>query len=155
MSTSLPARRYLAGAAAALTTLGLVATVPTPAEAAGGITLTKVYVNSPGKDTGSNKSLNAEYVKIKNTGSKGKSLKGWTIRDESQHVYTFGTFTLGAGKTVTVRSGKGSGTGGTRYWQKSWYVWNNSGGDSVRLRNASGDAVDRCVWKTVDSYVTC
>ena len=149
------ARRPLSCTAAALTSLGLLAAVPTPADAAGSITITKVYVNSPGSETGSNSSLNAEYVKIKNTTTKSKSLKGWTIRDESNHVYTFGTFSLGAGKTVTVRSGKGDNTGSTRYWQKSWYVWNNSGGDSARLRKANGDAVDKCAWKTVDSYVNC
>jgi hypothetical protein len=74
--------RYLTSGLAALTAAGLIAAVPAPADAAGGTTITKVYVNSPGKDTGSNKSLNAEYVKIKNTSSKGKSLKGWTIRYE-------------------------------------------------------------------------
>ena len=147
--------RAISISAAAVTAFAVVAAVPAPAEAAGGIVITKVYVNSPGSDDGSNASLNAEYVTIKNTGTKGKSLKGWTLRDESSHVYTFGTFTLGAGKTVTVRSGKGSNTSATRYWQKTWYAWNNSGGDSARLRNASGSAVDKCSWGTVSSYVTC
>ena len=142
-------------AAAALTSMGLVAAAPSTAEAAGNIKITKVYVNSPGSDDGSNSSLNAEYVKIKNTGSEAKSLTGWTLRDESNHVYTFGSYKLGARNTVTVRSGKGTNTGSTRYWNKSWYVWNNSGGDSARLRNSSGDAKDSCDWGTVSSYVTC
>jgi hypothetical protein len=147
--------RTLAFAAAALTSIGLVAAVPTTANAAGSIVITKVYVNSPGSDDGSNSSLNAEYVKIKNTGSAAKSLTGWTLRDESSHVYTFGSFTLDAGSTVTVRSGKGTNTSATKYWQKSWYVWNNSGGDSARLRDSSGVAKDKCSWATVSSYVTC
>ena len=106
-------------------------------------------------DTGTNKSLNAEYVQIKNTGTTSRSLKGWTLRDESRHVYTFGSFTLGAGKTVTVRTGTGTNTSATRYWNKAWYVWNNSGGDSATLRNAGGAGVDTCSWKTVASYVNC
>ena len=147
--------RAVALTAATLTSMGLVAAAPSTAEAAGSIVITKVYVNSPGSDDGSNSSLNAEYVKIKNTGSAAKSLTGWTLRDESSHVYTFGSFTLGAGNTVTVRSGTGTNTSSTRYWKKSWYVWNNSGGDSARLRNSSGDPKDSCKWGTVSSYVTC
>ena len=47
---------------AATLTLGLAS----PAYAA--IRITKIYFDSPGADTGTNKSLNAEYVQIKNTG---------------------------------------------------------------------------------------
>ena len=148
-------KRVIAVAAATLTSTGLLAAAPSPADAAGSVQITKVYVNSPGSDNGSNSSLNAEYVKIKNTGGSARSLTGWTVRDESSHVYTFGSYTLGAGATVTVRSGSGTNTGATKYWQKSWYVWNNSGGDSARLRNSSGDAMDKCSWGTVSSYVYC
>ena len=44
-------------------TLGL----PPPASAA--IRITKIYFDSPGADTGSNTSLNAEYVVIKEHGN--------------------------------------------------------------------------------------
>jgi hypothetical protein len=139
---------------ASLASAGVVAALPIPAHAASPIKITRVYVNSPGSDTGENDSLNAEYIRIKNTGTTNRSLTGWTVRDESSHVYTFGTFTLKAGYSVTVRTGKGTNTASTRYWQKTWYVWNNSG-DSARLRNASGTAIDSCSWGTASSYVTC
>lgn len=148
-------KRILALAAATVTSTALLVAVPSSADGAGVIQITKVYVNSPGSDTGSNSSLNAEYVKIKNTGTSERSLTGWTLRDESNHIYTFGSYKLGAGKTVTVRSGKGDNTTATKYWQKSWYVWNNSGGDSASLRNRDGAAMDKCSWGTVSSYVTC
>lgn len=148
-------KRILALAAATVTSTALLVAVPSSADGAGVIQITKVYVNSPGSDTGSNSSLNAEYVKIKNTGTSERSLTGWTLRDESNHIYTFGSYKLGAGKTVTVRSGKGDSTTATKYWQKSWYVWNNSGGDSASLRNRDGAAMDKCSWGTVSSYVTC
>jgi hypothetical protein len=45
------------------------------------IRITKIYFDSPGDDTGSNTSLNAEYVVIKNTGTTRKALTGWTLRD--------------------------------------------------------------------------
>ena len=147
-------RAAIFAAAAAMTTAGLAVTAA-PAEAASPIQITRVYVNSPGADTGSSTSLNAEYVSIKNTASSTRSLTGYTLRDESRHVYTFGTFTLGPGKTVVVRTGKGTNTSTNRYWNKSWYVWNNSGGDSATLRTASGAYVDKCGWGTVSSYVNC
>src|SRR5947207_14198471 len=58
-----------------------------------------VYFDSPGSDTGSNASLNAEYVKIKNTGSRAKVLTGWRLHDQSHHRYTFGTLPSAAAAT--------------------------------------------------------
>jgi hypothetical protein len=56
--------------------------------------IVKVQYDSPGSDSGSNSSLNAEWVKIKNNGSKGKTLDGWSLRDKAGHVYHFGNFKL-------------------------------------------------------------
>jgi hypothetical protein len=58
----------------------------------------RIQYDSPGSDTRSNTSLNAEYVVIKTRGTTGRSLTGWTVREAANHVYKFGTFTLGAGK---------------------------------------------------------
>jgi hypothetical protein len=100
-----------------------------------------------------NTKLNGEYIQIKNTTRKAVSLKGWTIRDKQSaakgHIYTFGTFTLGAGKTVTVRTGKGRNTSTTRYWGRSTslgsqaYIGNNTS-DAAYLRNASRTLKDSC-----------
>src|SRR5262245_11799441 len=61
------------------------------------VMITRVYVNSPGTDNRTNASLNAEYIVLKNTTTKAISLKGWTVRDRSNHIYTFGIFALAAG----------------------------------------------------------
>ncbi|HLM21865.1 MAG TPA: lamin tail domain-containing protein [Propionibacteriaceae bacterium] len=119
--------------------------IPASAEAASAIQLGKIYYNSPGSDTGSNTSLNAEYVVIKNTGTTNRSLTGWTLRDAQGHVYKFGTFTLYAGKSVTVHTGKGSNTASHRYMQRGWYVWNNTG-DKATVRRADGVWIDSCSW---------
>src|SRR5438477_13218743 len=108
-----------------------------PASAA--IRITKIYFDSPGADTGTNKSLSAEYVVIKNTGTTRKTLTGWTLRDASRHVYKFPTFRLGAGKSVKVHTGKGANTLGNLYWRSSSYIWNNDG-DTARLRRKLWDA---------------
>ncbi|TDD32565.1 lamin tail domain-containing protein [Nonomuraea terrae] len=127
------------------------------------VQITKIYYDSPGSpDNGGNSSLNGEYVQIKNTGKKAVSLKGWTVRDQtsrSDHVYRFGTFTLKAGKTVTVRTGKGENTASNRYWGRSGgtlaYIWNQNA-DTAYLRNASGKPVDSCSYNsTKQDYKTC
>ncbi len=104
-----------------------------------------IYYNSPGSDTGSNASLNAEYVTVKNVGTTGRYLTNWTVRDAQGHIYTFGTFHLGAGKRVRIHTGKGSNTSTDRYWGRGWYVWNNTG-DKAVLRNAAGTWRDSCAW---------
>ena len=104
-----------------------------------------IYYNSPGSDTGSNSSLNAEYVTIKNIGSSARSLTGYTVRDKAGHVYKFGTFTLGAGKKVRIRTGTGTNTSTDVYWGLNWYVWNNTG-DKAYLRSAQFTLRDTCEW---------
>lgn len=135
--------------AAAAVAAGLATAVllPVQAEAAGSVHLYKIYYDSPGSDTGSNTSLNAEYVQIRNSTSRAVSLKGWTVTDASRHTYTFGTYTLGAGKTVTVRTGKGGNTTYTRYQNRSWYVWNNTS-DKATLRKSTGTILDTCAYNS-------
>jgi len=118
------------------------------------IRITKIYFDSPGADTGSNSSLNAEWIRLKNTGSRARSLSGWTIRDTSSHVYRFGTYRLGAGLTVTVHTGSGSNTARNRYWRLDYYVWNNDG-DRATLKNKAGTVIDRCRYSGAGDYKIC
>jgi Lamin Tail Domain len=103
----------------------------------------KIYYNSPGKDTGSNWSLNHEWVRLDNTSGSRISLRGWTLQDAAGHVYTFGAYTIDAYGHVKIRTGKGTNTQTNRYWGRSWYVWNNTG-DTATLRNRAGTVIDRC-----------
>jgi hypothetical protein len=133
----------LVGAAA----LGTLLTAP-PANAANPIQFGKIQYDSPGSDTGANASINAEYVIIRNTSTRTVALTGWTVRDALPTVYKFGTFSLGAGKTVVLRTGKGTNSATTRYWGMSRYVWNNPG-DMAILRNAAGATMDTCAWSKI------
>ncbi|WP_461011153.1 lamin tail domain-containing protein [Streptomyces capparidis] len=121
--------------------------LPYQAEAAGSVHLYKIYYDSPGSDTGANSSLTAEYAQVRNTTSGNVSLTGWTLRDAAGHTYTFGTYTLGAGKTVTVRTGKGTNTSANRYWGRTWYVWNNTS-DTATLKKSTGTTVDTCAYNS-------
>jgi hypothetical protein len=124
--------------------------IASPAQAAPAtVYIYKVYYNSPGSDTGSNSSLNAEYVVIRNGDDVSHSVSGWTVRDAAGHIYTFGSLRLGAGKQAVIHTGKGTTyttTASTHlYWGRSWYVWNNTG-DKVILRRADGSLKDTCTY---------
>jgi Lamin Tail Domain len=126
-----------------------------PAQASPALQFRRMQYDSPGKDTRTNASINAEYVVIKNTSSSSKSLTGWTVRDASSHVYTFGKFTLAASATVTLRSGKGTNTKWTRYWGSGNYIWNNTG-DKATLKNAAKTTIDTCTWTSAGvGYKNC
>ena len=122
--------------------------IATPAQAAPAtVYIYKVYFDSPGSDRGSNSSLNAEYVVIRNGDNVSHSVSGWTVRDAAGHVYKFGSLRLGAGKQAIIHTGKGSSyttSASTHlYWGRGWYVWNNTG-DKVILRRADGSLKDTC-----------
>ena len=125
-----------------------------PADAASKVQIVKAYVNSPGTDDRSLKSLNAEYIVVKNADSVKRSLTGWTLRDAAGATYKFSTLSLAPGASVTVHTGTGTNSGSHRYWGLSNYVWNNSG-DIATLKNSSGVFADSCKWGSVSSYVTC
>jgi hypothetical protein len=131
---------------AAATVLAASAVVATPAQAASstsGAAITAIYFDSPGSDTGRNSSLVGEWASIRNTTRTTRTLTHWTLRDKSNHVFTFPTFTLRAGATVKVHSGKGTKSSTNLYYNKAWYVWNNTG-DTAYLRNASGKTIHTC-----------
>ncbi len=143
-------------------TLALTATVAiplgmvSPAEAAPAMQITKVQYNSPGTDTKDNSSLNGEWVRIKNTASTARTITGWTLRDTANHVYTFPKTTVEPGASIYVYTGTGSNTSTKRYWGMGWHVWNNSGDEKVRLRNANGTAIDSCDYTGSSAgYTTC
>jgi len=147
-------RRSMTVAAATLLVGGLLHGLTGPAQAAGPIHFSGAQYNSPGSDTGSNSSLNAEWVRITNSASTARVMTGWKIRDVTGHTYTFPTFTLGAGKSVKLHTGKGTNTRTDLYWRATSYVWNNTG-DRATLKNKSGVVVDTCSWGNGPGYISC
>ncbi|AYN39134.1 lamin tail domain-containing protein [Streptomyces dangxiongensis] len=141
LRAALPA---FAGAAVLTGTL-----LSTPAEAAGGVRIHHVWFDSPGSDNRSNKSLNAEWVQLKNTSGSAVSLKGWVLKDASNHKYVFPNVRIGAGKYLKVHTGSGSDTASDKYQDRRAYVWNNDR-DTATLTKASGTKVGSCSWTTRD-----
>ena len=138
----------LAGAVAGVMT-------PTPAEAAPAVKIYKVYYDSPGTDSRTNTSLNAEYVVLKNMTTSSRSITGWTVRDAAGHIYKFGTLSIPAGKTVTLHTGKGTNSSTHRYWGSGSYIWNNDR-DTASLRNSAGTLIHSCAYNsTAVDYKYC
>jgi hypothetical protein len=85
--------------------------------------------------------LKDEWVKISNTGPSPVSLNGWKIEDEgSKHTYTFPSYTLDPGATVTIYTEKGTNSATELYWQLDGPIWNNDG-DTASLYDSSGKLV--------------
>ncbi|MER7166347.1 lamin tail domain-containing protein [Micromonospora sp. NPDC000207] len=147
-------RKLLGVTMAVAVGFGAAITVAGPAQAAPAVEITRVYVNSPGTDTSSNKSVNGEYVKLTNRRSTTVSLKNWTVRDKARHVYTFGDVKLKPKASIVLHTGKGTNSATKRYWGRGWHVWNNTG-DTAYLRNSTGKQIDSCSWKKVESYKNC
>src|SRR5665647_3197276 len=79
-------------------------------------------------------SLKDEWVKVTNKGSSPVSLTGWKIGDDgSKHTYTFPSYTLNSGSTVTVYTGKGTSTATEVYWGSDSPIWNNDGDTAYLL----------------------
>jgi hypothetical protein len=123
------------------------AATPAPAQygaARGRVLIHEIFYNSPGPDRGSNSSLNAEWVDLRNTSGHPITVTHWTLRDKAGHVYKFnGTFRLRAHKDVRIHTGSGSNTRTDRFWNHGSYIWNNVG-DTALLKSASGSVKSRC-----------
>ena len=138
----------LAGAtAASLLAFGGPAAVAAPAahRAPSPVVISEIFYNSPGPDHGSNVSLNAEWVKLRNRTGHAVSLFRWTLRDTAHHVYHFGNYSLRAHGTVRIHTGSGRDTQRNLFQNRGWYVWNNDG-DTAILRGPAGNNRDRCTY---------
>jgi hypothetical protein len=136
---------------------GLVAVESQQASAASYcLQIYRIYYNSPGPDTRSNTSLNAEFVQLHNRCSTARSMHNWVLRDNNSHTYNFGTYTIGGSKYVTVHTGKGTNTAANLYWGMSNYVWNNDK-DIAYLRNGPlGTLIDICSYNNPNgSSILC
>jgi hypothetical protein len=140
--------------AATLASLVVLPLTSLSADAAPVVRFSRVQYDSPGSDTGSNSSLNAEWIEVTNHGRRAKVLTAWTIRDTAHHVYRFPTFKLRPGTTVRLHTGRGANTRRDLYWRQDWYVWDN-GGDKAVLKNRHGITVDTCKWGDGDGNTAC
>jgi hypothetical protein len=88
--------------------------------------------------------LAAETARITNIGDQDIDVTGWTLVSlRGEQTFTFGSFVLVAGNTVTVTSGPDAVHSPPAFirWTNS-RIWNNDG-DPGELRDAQGQAIAR------------
>ncbi|WP_326665610.1 lamin tail domain-containing protein [Streptomyces sp. NBC_00385] len=107
------------------------------------VVLGKIQYDSPGRDNGSNRSLNGEWVTVTNTSRHSVNLRGWTLRDESRRTYRF-DLRLPGRSSVRVHTGVGRDSRTDVYQDLRRYVWDSS--DTATLRDAHGHKVDSKSW---------
>ena len=107
----------------------------TPTES--GLALTTIHADAAGDDR---ENLNDEYLVFANRGDDALALDGWTVTDAAGKTYTFANRSLGAGDSLTLHTGAGTANATDAFWDASGPVWNN-GGDTVTVRDGSGDVV--------------
>lgn len=150
MSASSTPRRIVA---TALTAGALVSAAALPASAHDHdrhrshdrVVISDVRADSPGRDDGSNRSLNAEWVEITNRGRHAVNLDGWTLRNSDGQRYRFDDVRLAGRATVRVHTGHGRDTRTDLYQDRRDYVWDNYA-DTVTLRDSRGRTVDTESW---------
>jgi hypothetical protein len=141
-------RTALATLATITATVTACLAVSSPASAAPSLRFHGTQYDSPGKDTRTNASLNKEWISLVNTGSKAVNLEGYTLRDKSKHVYTFGDVTIaGKGGRIWLHTGTGTDKSGNVYWGSGNYVWNNTGDTAYLRKPSSTTNIDTCTWK--------
>lgn len=99
----------------------------------------QIEADAPGSDA---QNPNGEWIEIANQGNEPVQMQGYTLKDEANHIYTFGNFSVAPGLAFRLYSGQGQDSATALYWGfvgKS--VWNNDS-DAAFLRDAQGALVD-------------
>ncbi|MFJ2743792.1 lamin tail domain-containing protein [Streptomyces sp. NPDC087440] len=109
------------------------------------VVIGRVQANSPGWDDGSNRSLNGEWVEVRNLGRNAVNLNGYSLSDRDGHRYYFDHLRLRGHDSVKVHTGVGRDGWGHVYQDRHRYVWDNYR-DSATLRDGRGRVVDYVAW---------
>lgn len=128
-----------------------------PAGAAGSrMQFTFIQYDPSGPDTNSNAQINREYVTISNTSGDRISVAGWHLYDYQNHAYALPSITLGPYTKIRIHTGIAANADVDKYWNLSYYVWNNTG-DRARLRDNKNGLVDECSWNhdASSGYTSC
>jgi hypothetical protein len=83
-----------------------------------------------------------EYVQFQNFGQGVVQLQSWTLRDNTNHVYTFPNFALQPGQVCRVYTNLNDPSSCGFNYASGSSIWNNSG-DCAHLRNAQGQEVSQ------------
>ncbi|MEV6576106.1 lamin tail domain-containing protein [Streptomyces sp. NPDC051577] len=71
------------------------------------VEISRVQADSPGREDHSNRSLNNEWVEIRNTTRQPVNLRVWTLRDADGNRYRFHDIRIAGRATIRVHTGTG------------------------------------------------
>jgi hypothetical protein len=94
--------------------------------------------------------LNKEFVRLTNNGTKSYSLGGWRLSN-GRITFVFPPVTLAPHSSLVVKTGSGTNTTGSPgsntttilHWNLTSYVWPHQGG-TIYLRNPQGKVINVC-----------
>ncbi|MFE3498167.1 lamin tail domain-containing protein [Streptomyces sp. NPDC059169] len=109
------------------------------------VTIGRVQYDSPGRDDFSNRSLNAEWIEVRNLSRHNVNLRGYTLSDNDGNRYRFRNLHLKGRSSVRVHTGFGRDTRTDVYQNLRTYVWDNHR-DTATLRNDHGRTIDTKSW---------
>ena len=112
------------------------------------VVIVRIEYDPPGLDS------EGEYVDLKSNELHAVNMNNWTLRDESDTVFSFPDFTLGALSTVRVWIRSGANDSNNLYWGRNSATWNNDG-DTAILRNSDGTEIDRCTYSGGGQTAIC
>ncbi|MEU9800859.1 lamin tail domain-containing protein [Streptomyces sp. NPDC051000] len=107
--------------------------------------ISRVQADSPGREDHSNRSLNNEWVEIRNTTRQPVNLRGWTLRDADGNRYRFHDIRIAGRATIRVHTGTGRDSRTDVFQGKREYIWGNRA-DTATLRDDRGRTVDTDSW---------
>ncbi|MCX5077733.1 lamin tail domain-containing protein [Streptomyces sp. NBC_00424] len=148
MSASLNVRRVAAtvlAAGAVVSAAALPATAADRGHQQPRVEISRVQADSPGRDDHSNRSLNNEWVEIRNTTRQAVNLRGWTLRDADGNRYRFHDIRIAGRGTIRVHTGVGRDSRTDVFQGKREYIWGNRA-DTATLRDDRGRTVDTDTW---------
>ena len=107
----------------------------------GQITINEIVEDEQDFDSTNDLADTREFVELYNAGASSVNIENWTIGTVQLGTgLPYASFTLPAGASVTVHSGKGTNSTGHLY--AGWgHTWNNTG-DTARLASTSGTVID-------------
>ncbi|WP_434599606.1 lamin tail domain-containing protein [Streptomyces sp. A5-4] len=147
MSASRNARRIAAAVLAVGAVIGAAA-LPASADGPGdrsAVVIGHVQYDSPGHDNGSNRSLNNEWIVVKNNGRHAVNLRNFTLTNKDGQRYRFTNVRLQGRSAVKVHTGVGRDSRHDVFQDRRNYVWDNRS-DKATLRNDRGRVIDTESW---------
>ena len=75
--------------------------------------IVQIQADAPGSDK---ENPNGEWIEITNQSGKAVQMEGYTLKDEANHIYTFGNFRLKSGASFRLHTGQGQDSAKKLYW---------------------------------------